>query len=417
MMLEILWPQSEHNRLKYAEKLDTLLNTVPTIDQWYRLHQAFKPQKLQAFLDACLARENTVGQGNTEAVPEIKTQEILLEGLLVANHCLSDHGQIPELCFSKQIADAGGSGVIVDGDAKMSGHQRLWHFIAAMLIELQQTEYQFKQQQLRISPPDSEIIILPKPEFAAANTGFVITNWSSEQLTAFFEATEFTDHWMRVRPQDITQTEQRAGYKSSRSLLSPSVIINIIKQGIRLKPAVWSSLEHYAKNGQLSDTLCRLLAPIIEKELASTAPDAIPEIVKKTVARMLRQTGTSQTAAVATAASTSACATTPSASPVMSPAQMVPTTPDVALDMAFDIAIEELEHFPVLGRAELDMLEPLRDQMTYPQLMNVMTKIDLQSVELETVLAWQQACENRRRDPIDLELDELLDSSLEGADD
>ena len=86
----------------------------------------------------------------------------------------------------------------------------------------------------------------------------------------------------------------------------------------------------------------------------------------------------------------------------------------MALDAALEIAIEELEHFPVLGSAELDMLEPFRDQMTYSQLMNVMTKINLQSVELETVLAWQQAFENRR-DPLGLDLDELIDSLLEGA--
>ena len=445
MMLEILWPQSEHNRLRYAEKLDTLLNTVPTIDQLYRLHQAFKPQKLQAFLDACLARENTVGQSINETVPEIKTQELLLEGLLLTNHYLSDHGQIPELCFSKQIAGADGTGVFVGGDAEMSGHQRLWHFIAAMLIELKQTEYQFKQQQLWISPPDSEPIVLPKPEFTAANTGFMITNWSLEQLTAFFRATEFTEHWyknpddtrdicvirreerllqMRARPQNITQTGYKAGHKSSRSLLSPSVIINIIKQGLRLKPAVWSSLEHYAKNGQLSDTLCRLLAPIIEKELASTVPDAIPEIVKKTVAQRLRQTGTSQTAAVATAtqspSSSGALATTAYASPIISPSQMLPASLDIALDMALDtmardVAIEELEHFPVLGRAELDMLEPWRDQMTYSQLMDVIAKINLQSVELETVVIWQQTFERRRRDHLGLDLDEFLDSLLEGA--
>ena len=229
---------------------------------------------------------------------------------------------------------------------------------------------------------------------------------------------------MRARPQNITQTGFKAGPKSARSLLSPSVIINIIKQGIRLKPTVWPSLEYYAKNGQLSDTLCRLLAPIIEQELASTTPDAIPEIVQKTVAERLRQTGTSQVAVVSTAMSTSACTTTPSASsPAVNPAQMVPTTLDMALDMAldlaFDIAIETLERFPVLGRAELNMLEPWRDQLTHPQLMNVITKIDLQSVELETVLAWQQAFENRRRDPLglDLDLDELLDSLLERADD
>ena len=198
------------------------------------------------------------------------------------------------------------------------------------------------------------------------------------------------------------------------------------EQGNRLKPAAWSSLERYAKNGQLSDTLCRLLAPIIEKELASTAPDAIPEIVKKTVAERLRQTGTSQTAAVATATQlsspTSTFAATPSpyASPLMSPSQILPPTQDIAIDMALenmarDMAIEELEHFPVLGRAELDILEPLRDQMTYSQLMDVITKINLQSVEQETVTAWQQTFENRRRDNLGLDLDEFLDSLLEGA--
>ena len=79
------------------------------------------------------------------------------------------------------------------------------------------------------------------------------------------------------------------------------------------------------------------------------------------------------------------------------------------------MAIEGLEHFPVLGSAELDMLAPLRDQMTYSQLVNVMTKINLQSVELETVLIWQQTFENRRRDPLGLDLDEFLDSLLEGT--
>ena len=104
---------------------------------------------------------------------------------------------------------------------------------------------------------------------------------------------------------------------------------------------------------------------------------------------------------------------------------MAPATQDMDYDMALDMAldatlkvtIEELEHFPVLGSAELDILEPLRDQMTYSQLMNVMTKINLQSVERETVLAWQQAFENRRRDHLGSDLDDLLDSSLEGADD
>ena len=101
---------------------------------------------------------------------------------------------------------------------------------------------------------------------------------------------------------------------------------------------------------------------------------------------------------------------------------MLPASVDIALDMALnslarDMAVEELEHFPVLGSTELAMLEPWRDQMTYSQLMNVMTKINLQSVAQETVLAWQQTFENRTRDSLGLVLDELLDSSLEGADD
>ena len=98
---------------------------------------------------------------------------------------------------------------------------------------------------------------------------------------------------------------------------------------------------------------------------------------------------------------------------------MLPATDiaiDIALDtMAQDMAIEELKHFPVLGRAELDMLEPMRDQMTYSQLMDVLAKIDFQSVELGTVLIWQQTFENRRRDRLGLDLDEFLDSLLEGA--
>ena len=96
---------------------------------------------------------------------------------------------------------------------------------------------------------------------------------------------------------------------------------------------------------------------------------------------------------------------------------MLPAT-DIAIDMALDtmardMALEELEHFPVLGRAELDLLEPWRDQMTYRQLMDVITKIDLQSVDLEAILAWQLTFESRTRDNLGLDLDEFLDALLE----
>ena len=139
------------------------------------------------------------------------------------------------------------------------------------------------------------------------------------------------------------------------------------------------------------------------------------------------ETGTSQPTTVVTAAtqspsSSGALATAANASPAVSPSQILPASLDIAIDMALDtmardMAIEELEHFPVLGSAELAMLEPWRDQMTYSQLMNVMTKINLQSVEQATVFTWQQTFENRRRDPSGLDLDEFLDSLLEGTDD
>ena len=169
-------------------------------------------------------------------------------------------------------------------------------------------------------------------------------------------------------------------------------------------------------------------APAADEPLAIQAGPAAEEIPLEDIATNLlpsqqeeRQTGTSQTAAVVTTAtpslsSASALATTssPYASPIMSAAQMAPATQDadldmalvMALDAALEVAIEELEHFSVLGSAELDILEPLRDHMTYSQLRNVITKIDLLSVDLETVLAWQEALENRRRDPLGLGLEE-----------
>ena len=160
-----------------------------------------------------------------------------------------------------------------------------------------------------------------------------------------------------------------------------------------------------------------------------------------------KETGTSQTEAVVTAtqslSSSGALATVADASPTVSPSQMLPSSLDIALYMALgtmvrDMAIEEeLEHFPVLGSVELniwlglivryhypvlgsvelEILEPWRDQMTYSQLRAVIANIDLQSVELETVLVWQETLENRRRDNLGLDLDEFLDSLLEGADD
>ncbi|WP_257253712.1 MULTISPECIES: hypothetical protein, partial [unclassified Endozoicomonas] len=190
MMLELIWLQPEAKRSDFAQKLDSFFDTVPGTHQLYRIHQTFKPQKMQDFLEACIARQ-------TSNALQVKEQELILEGLLLAHHYLTDHQQIPNLCFSSQVAGTGGKGVVIKGDAVMEGQKRLWLFIAAMLIELEQVpEYKFEKQQLTILS-GSGTMTLPKPEFSLIGNGFMIKNWSLEQLNAFFEATDFTERWYK----------------------------------------------------------------------------------------------------------------------------------------------------------------------------------------------------------------------------
>ncbi|MBO9484878.1 hypothetical protein J7439_26185, partial [Salinisphaera sp. G21_0] len=145
---------------------------------------------MQQFMDACLDY-----QAKPETVPELVTQQRLLEGMLLINHYLPEHGNIPDLCFSNRVSTADERGVIVDGDHVMLGQKRLWYFITAILFELKQTEYQFRNQNLTVMPLDGEPVVLQKPDFTLTDTGLVIKNWTLEQLTAFFKATEFTEQW------------------------------------------------------------------------------------------------------------------------------------------------------------------------------------------------------------------------------
>ncbi|WP_257287704.1 hypothetical protein, partial [Endozoicomonas sp. SESOKO2] len=178
--VEIICSQPEAKRPGYVEKFDSFSETVPSIRQLYRIHQALGWRKMQGFLDACIARQ-------TANSLNLKEQERLLEGLLLAHHYLTDHEQIPDLCFSSRVASADGKGVIIKGDALMPGQKRLWYFIAALLIELEQVpEYKFEKQQLTILS-GSGTMTLPKPEFSLVGNGFMIKNWSLEQLNAFFE--------------------------------------------------------------------------------------------------------------------------------------------------------------------------------------------------------------------------------------
>ena len=409
IMLEILWPQSGDNRLKYADKMDDLFKTLPTISQWHELHRVFGSHKIQLFMDACLDY-----QAKPETAPDVATQQRLLEGMLLTKHYLLEHNDIPNLCFSnRNLASTGNKrGVIVDGDPAMTGQERLWRFITAMLFELEQTEYQFRNQRLTVLPADGEPVVLSKPEFTVKGTGFVINNWTVEQLTAFFKATEFTEQWyekpqekrdpctirleaklaqMKARPKETRKGEPEI----TVSLLPPSLIITSIKLKKPLKPAVWSSLEHYASNGQLTDRLCTALSPVIKADKDGVVPD----LVKNAVAAKLGQTTASITPTLWSQVSNSS---------IQEPLS------------TFDAAMEALDRFPVLGHAELEQLEPWRGVMVTTQLMSVLEKINHHDVDKQTQSAWRIALECRKKDPLGLneiwevDLDSLATGSEQG---
>ena len=410
IMLEILWQQSADNRSKYADKMDELFKTVPTISQWHRLHRVLGPQKMQQFMDACLDYQAT-----PETAPDVTIQQRLLEGMLLTNHSLPEHIDIPDLCFSNRnrVSTDDKRGVIVDGDYVMSGQIRLWHFITAMLIELEQTEYQFKHQRLTVLPAVGAPVVLENPEFTLTDTGFVINNWTLEQLTAFFRATEFTEQWYE-EPQDKrdlcairleaklaqmkarTTEPEKAEPKKIPHLVAPSLIIRLINCNKPLKPAVWSSLEHYASSGQLTTRLCKALNPVIQKD----NDGVVPEHIKNAVAAKLVQIEATKTPVVTAAPQQRPLASTPTQGNQVSNRSIQGPL------FTFDAAMEALDRFKVLGNAELELLEPHRSQMTYIELSTAISKMSY-AVDSETRKEWNETSEKRIRDP--LGLDEIVE--------
>ena len=404
LMFEILWSQSEGNRSKYAERMDELFKAVPTLLQWQRLHQLLGPKKMQQFMDACLDY-----QAEPDVAPGLTIQQRLLEGMLLTNHYLYEHKEIPDLCFSKREFSTDLGGVHVCGDDHVTGQERLWHFIAAMMYELQQVEYRFKNQQLIVSPPDGEPVVLPKLEFTLTDIGFVINNWSLEQLNAFFRATEFTEQWYK-KPNDnrelwVIRRAERLAQMNARSEdttedvekitalppLPPSVIINIIKSNKSLKPAVWSSLKHYANNGQLTAALCKALTPVIQRD----KDGVVPELIKNAVAVKQAQIDASKTAAIIPPQQTQPATTALSWNSVSNSISEEP-------EVTFDAAMEALDRFQVLGDSELEMLEPYQKLMGTMELMSVLKKINQHSVKKQTQADWYIALEDRKKDPLRL---------------
>ena len=410
IMLEILWQQSADNRSKYADKMDELFKTVPTISQWHRLHRVLGPQKMQQFMDACLDYQAT-----PETAPDVTIQQRLLEGMLLTNHSLPEHIDIPDLCFSNRnrVSTDDKRGVIVEGDYVMSGQIRLWHFITAMLIELEQTEYQFKHQRLTVLPAVGAPVVLENPEFTLTDTGFVINNWTLEQLTAFFRATEFTEQWYE-EPQDKrdlcairleaklaqmkarTTEPEKAEPKKIPHLVAPSLIIRLINCNKPLKPAVWSSLEHYASSGQLTTRLCKALNPVIQND----NDGVVPEHIKNAVAAKLVQIEATKTPVVTAAPQQRPLASTPTQGNQVSNRSIQGPL------FTFDAAMEALDRFKVLGNAELELLEPHRSQMTYIELGTAISKMSY-AVDSETRKEWNETSEKRIRDP--LGLDEIVE--------
>ena len=191
MLLEILWSQDKC--WKYVSRINRLLKTVPTIRQLYYVSTQLNKPRMKAFLDACIALHPI-----KRRPPKLPVIEALVDGLLLAHYPIDCPGEIPDLCFSSIIDQYVDKSVTVDGARVMTGRQRLWHFVIAMLMELNRVGYEYTNKQLKFLSPDGYTIQLPRPRFTLTSSGFIIDNWSSRQLTGFFQATDF-EHY-NTRP-------------------------------------------------------------------------------------------------------------------------------------------------------------------------------------------------------------------------
>ena len=184
MLLDILWSQDDS--WVYVSRIDHLLKTVPTIRQLYHVYCQLNKQRMKAFLDACLTLHPI-----TSRPPKLPVIEALVDGLLLAHYPIDCSDEIPDLCFSSIIDQDAGKSVTVDGATAMTGRERLWHFVIAMLMELNRVGYDYTNKQLTFTYPHGGVIHLPRPRFTLTSSGFVIVNWSDKQLKRFFQATDF----------------------------------------------------------------------------------------------------------------------------------------------------------------------------------------------------------------------------------
>lgn len=184
LLLETLWCQRDF--WTYITQLNRLFKTVPTVSQLHLLHRLNGKQWMKIFLDACLAWRPT-----KKDPPRLNSIETLLDGLLLVHYPIDCPGAIPEHCFSKVSESEKRKGVIIDGEAVMTGNERLWHFVVAMLMEINRVGYEFGRLILSIKNQYGSTFKVPKPRFSLTNTGFLINNWSVSHFKKFFLATDF----------------------------------------------------------------------------------------------------------------------------------------------------------------------------------------------------------------------------------
>ena len=184
MLLEILWSQDDC--WTYVSHIDSLLKTVPTVRQLHKVYCQFTKKKMKNFLDACLVWRS--GKNNP---PEQHDIESLMDGLLVAHYPIDCSWEIPGMSFSNINENSTNKGVTIDGTSVMTGKERLWHFVTAMLMELNRVGYDYCNNRLTLKSQDGKNLHLPKPKFTLTDSGFAILNWPSQLLGAFFLATDF----------------------------------------------------------------------------------------------------------------------------------------------------------------------------------------------------------------------------------
>jgi len=121
----------------------------------------------------------------------------------------------------------------------------------------------------------------------------------------------------------------------------------------------------------------------------------VPENIKKAVAEKLEQSE-------ATKKPVTTILQQPSPASIPMPWTQVSSSNIQVPQSSFKAAMEVLDCFTVLGNKELELLEPYRGEMEFPQLMMVLNKINQGGVDEQTQKAWCAAFECRKKDPLGL---------------